>query len=124
MSQNNMTWNNSDAKITPENFAEFITLIYHNKINSSSAQEILAEMLKTGADPTHIMGDKDLSQVSDSKELGSIVGQVIKNNPDPVAQYKNGKQGALMFLVGQVMKQSQGKANPEMVQKILREKLK
>ncbi|MBU4331784.1 Asp-tRNA(Asn)/Glu-tRNA(Gln) amidotransferase subunit GatB [Patescibacteria group bacterium] len=110
-------------KITPENFAEFITLVYESKINSAAAQKILAEMYKTGADPSHILQEKDLSQTSDKIELSSIIAQVIKNNPNPVAQYKKGKEGAIMFLVGRVMKQTKGRANPTVVQKILREKL-
>ncbi|NQU77739.1 Asp-tRNA(Asn)/Glu-tRNA(Gln) amidotransferase subunit GatB [Candidatus Falkowbacteria bacterium] len=111
-------------KITPENFAEFITLIYENRINSASAQEVLAIMFKKGSDPSHIMSENDLTQVSDEKELDVIITEVINKNSEPVAQYKNGKEGALMFLVGQVMKKTKGKANPEVVQKVLRERLK
>ena len=131
MSQHNVSWGfktpantgQANLKITPENFAEFITLIYESKINSAAAKEILSQMFKTGADPTHIMSEKDLSQVSDEKDLGSIISEVIKKNPDPVAQYKNGKYGAIMFLVGQVMKLTKGKANPQVVQNMLRKKL-
>lgn len=110
-------------KINPENFAEFITLVYETKINSAAAQTLLALMFKTGADPTHIMSEKDLKQVDDEDELESIIDEVIQSNPEPLAKYKSGKMAAIMYLVGQVMRQSKGKANPEVVQKMLKKKL-
>jgi len=111
-------------KITPENFAEFITLIYESRLNSTAAQEVLAIMFKKGSDPSHIMSEKDLTQVSDEKDLDVIITKVIDKNPEPVTQFKNGKEGAIMYLVGQVMKLTKGKANPQVVQKMLKDKLK
>jgi len=116
--------NIKDIKITQENFAEFIKLIHQGEISSSAAQEILAEMFKTGTDPSIILDQKDLRQVSDGKELEKAVEKIIKDNPKPVADYKSGKQMALQFLIGQVMRESKGKANPQVVGKILKEKLK
>ena len=113
-----------DNKITAENFAEFITLVYQNKINSAAAQLILEEMAKTGADPSHVMDDKDLGQMEDGNELGSIIDDVISCNPDQVADYKAGKEPVIKFLVGQVMKQSKGKANPVETEKQIKKKLK
>ncbi|MFH0820075.1 MAG: Asp-tRNA(Asn)/Glu-tRNA(Gln) amidotransferase subunit GatB [bacterium] len=113
----------STLKITPENFAEFITLIYQNKINTTTARVILEKMLKTGADPSSLLEESGLEQVSDEKELIDIVEKIIANNPEPIAQYKAGKVNALQFLIGQVMKESRGKANPEIVKKILLELL-
>ena len=110
-------------KITPENFAEFITLVNQAKISSSAAQTVLKEMFETGIDPSHVIEEKNLTQVSDESELEKIIEKVIKNNPKPVEDYKKGKKNALQFLVGQVMKLSKGKANPQIVNQILKKKL-
>lgn len=111
-------------KITPENFAEFIKLTAQGVVSSSGAQAVLAEMFKTGADPSHIIKEKDLGQVSDEEELTIAILDTISQNSGPVEDYKNGKQNALMFLLGKVMAKTKGKANPQVVDKILREKLK
>ena len=110
-------------KITPENFAEFIILINQDKISSSAGQTVLKEMFKTGADPSHIIEEKDLIQVSNESELEKIIKKVIKNNPKPVEDYKKGKTEAIQFLVGQVMKLSKGSANPQIVGKLLKKNL-
>lgn len=111
-------------KITPENFAEFLALIYGNRISSTAGLEILEEMLLTGKDPSQILDDKGLEQVSDEEEISSAVQEAIENNPGPVQDYKKGKENALQFLVGQVMKETRGKANPGLVQKLLKKMLK
>jgi len=110
---------NLAEKITPENFAEFIILTHEGKISSSGAQTLLAEMFKTGADPTHIIEEKDLGQVSDSDALKKIIETVIEKNAKTVDDFKKGNSNALQFLVGQVMKESKGKANPQIAQSIL-----
>jgi len=109
-----------NIKISPENFAEFIILVNKGQISSSGAQKVLAEMLKTGADPSTIVEEKDLKQVSNESELEKIVEKVIKNNPQPVKDYHQGKNEALQFLIGQVMRFSQGKANPQVASKVLK----
>ncbi len=109
-----------NLKITPENFAEFITIIEGGKISSSAAQTVLKEMFETGADPSQVIEEKDLTQVSDKNELETIVEKVIKNNPQPVEDYKKGKETALQFLVGQIMRESRGKANPKIAAQILK----
>jgi len=113
-----------DCQISPENFAEFITLIQQKEISSSAAQKVLQEMFQTGIDPSHIIEDKKLRQVSDEAELTKIVNRVIKENPQPVKDYKSGKENALQFLVGKVMAASRGQANPQIVGEILKKKLK
>jgi len=107
-------------KITPENFAEFVILTWQDKISSSGAQTLLAEMFKTGADPTHIIDEMDLGQVSDENALYSIAQKIIGVNQKTVADYKKGNVNALQFLVGQVMKESKGKANPKIAQDLLK----
>lgn len=111
-------------KITPENFAEFISLIYTNKINSSNAQLLLKEMIVSGQDPSQIMEEKRLGQVSDKNLIEKAVENVIRLNPDQAAQYKAGKIPVIQFLIGKVMKETEGKVDPQVVRKMLEEKLR
>ncbi|TRZ79718.1 Asp-tRNA(Asn)/Glu-tRNA(Gln) amidotransferase subunit GatB [bacterium] len=111
-------------KITAENFAELIKMIYMKKVNSSAAQKILKIMYKTGGDPSNIAGLEKLLQLSDSSELENIIGTVITQNAKVVEDYKKGNENALQFLIGQVMKETQGQANPQIAQEILYKKLK
>lgn len=113
----------SDLKITPENFAEFLTLIYERKVNSSAAQAILEEMFKTGEDPSVIIEAKDLSQVKGGDDLDKWINETIKDNPEQVKLFKDGKEPILKYLIGTVMKKSKGKADPIEVEKMLKDKL-
>jgi len=108
-----------EFKITPENFAEFIKMIYENEISSKAAKMIIIDMFDTGADPSVIVDEKNLRQVSDNSELEKIVQEVVGKNPKVVDDYKQGKQQAVQFLVGQIMAQSRGKANPAIAREIL-----
>jgi len=108
-----------DCQISPENFAEFITLIHQKEISSSAAQTVLKEMFDTGIDPSHIVETKELKQVSDEGALTEIVKKVIKDNPKAIKDYQSGKEKALKFLVGKAMAVSRGQANPEVVEKLL-----
>jgi aspartyl-tRNA(Asn)/glutamyl-tRNA(Gln) amidotransferase subunit B len=110
-------------KITPENFAEFITLIYQNKISGPTALKILEEMMQTGGDPSQIMEEKNLGQISDIGELKKIIETIIDEHPEEAAEYKKGKLTLLQFFIGQVMKKTQGKANPKVAEKIIKNKL-
>jgi len=110
-------------KITPENFAEFVTRIHHQEISSSGAQTLLKEMFETGEDPGVIIEKKDLAQVSDMGELELAVREVISENPKPAEDYKKGKKESLQFLVGLVMKKTRGKANPAVAKEILEKEL-
>lgn len=112
-----------EIKITPENFAEFIKLVAQGVVSSSGAQTVLAEMFATGADPSHVIAEKDLGQVSDEEELNKAIEDVLSANPEPVADYKKGKQNSLMFLVGKVMAATKGKANPQVVIGMLKKSL-
>ena len=109
--------------VTPENFAEFITLIYENKISSKIAKIVLEEMFKTGEDPTHIIDEKGLSQINDQSEMEKIIEEVIQENPKPVEDYRKGKENAFQFLIGKTMAKTKGKANPSLIKNILSEKL-
>ncbi len=110
--------------VTPENFAEFTSMIYLGEISSKIAKTLLKKMFDSGEDPSQIIEEKGLKQITDTGELEKIIKEIIDKNPRPVGDYKNGKETALQFLVGQVMAQTKGRANPEMVIKILRKLLK
>ncbi len=112
-----------DFLITPENFAEFITLIYSGAISSKIAKQVLAEMFSTGADPSHIIEEKGLSQITDEVEIGKIIKEVISKNPKAVQDFKKGKKTAVQFLIGQIMTQTKGKANPQIARNILNKHL-
>ncbi len=113
----------ADLKITAEDFAEFIKLVLQGVVSSSGAQTLLKEMFETGADPSNIVKEKDLGQVSDEEELNKAINEVLSANPGPVADYKKGKQNSLMFLVGKVMAATRGKANPQVVMEIFKKQL-
>lgn len=112
--------------IAPENYAEFIATVADGKINSSAAQTVLKEMLKGAdgdSDPSHIIDRLNLAQMSDAGELETIVDTILGSNAQSVADFKAGKQNAFQYLIGQVMKETKGKANPQMVSEILKQKL-
>jgi aspartyl-tRNA(Asn)/glutamyl-tRNA(Gln) amidotransferase subunit B len=98
-------------------------MVADNKLSSTSAKEVLHELLKSDETPEEIAERLNLIQVSDSGELSKIVTQVIAENPQSVQDYKSGKAQALGFLVGRVMKASKGQANPPMVNELLRKEL-
>jgi len=106
--------------ITPANFAEMVTLIYQGKMSKNNTPQVLEEMQRTGGDPDHILDNLNLEQVSDTSDLTTVVQQVLKDNPDVIAKIKSGKGSAIQFLIGQVMKATQGKANPSEVTKIIK----
>jgi aspartyl-tRNA(Asn)/glutamyl-tRNA(Gln) amidotransferase subunit B len=112
------------CKITPENFAEFITLIYQGKINNSVGQKILGEMFDTGEDPTAIMEENNLTQMDDQDELIGIIDEIIEANPKAIEDFNAGKENSIKFLMGQVMAKTEGRANPQEVIKFLNAKLK
>ncbi len=111
--------------VTPENYAEFIGLVADGAVNSSGAQSVLVEMMKGGdSDPSHIIERLGLSQTNDEGAISDFVDRVIASNEKSVSDYRAGKESALQFLIGQVMKLSKGKANPEMAREMLLGKLR
>ncbi|MBT4277702.1 Asp-tRNA(Asn)/Glu-tRNA(Gln) amidotransferase subunit GatB [Candidatus Falkowbacteria bacterium] len=112
------------SKITPENFAEFLTLIHQNKINATSGMKILEIMFNKGEDPSQILEEGDFDQIEDNSVLDKAIKKAIADNPKAVEEYKGGKLNAIQFLVGQVMKETKGKAQPQTVKGILEDKLK
>lgn len=115
--------NDSIKLPSPANFAELITMTVEGKINSRSAKDILAMIVLEDASPMKIAEEKDMLQKNDEGALKEMTQKIIDMNPEVVATFKGGKDNALMSLVGQIMKESKGSANPALVQKILRELL-
>jgi len=113
-----------NIKISPEAFAELMVLIFHKELSSTGAKFVLKEMAETGLHPEQIMKEKDLGQMSDAGALGVAVDETIAGNPQAVEDYKKGKEASLKFLLGMVMRKSKGKANPQMVEEMLKDKLK
>lgn len=114
----------TECKITPENLAHLIMLIDKGTISSKIAKKVFDEMFETGKDANKIVEDNGMVQMSDEGAIKEIVEKVVENNPKSIEDYKAGKDRALGFLVGQVMKETHGKANPGVVNKLLLEILK
>lgn len=113
----------SSCKVKAENLGGLIALIESGTINGKIAKEVFAEMLESGDSAKSIVDAKGLAQVSDTGAIAKIVADAIEANPKQVQQYLDGNEKVLMYLVGQVMKLSKGKANPPMVIQLLKEQL-
>ena len=109
--------------ITPERLAGLIKLKQDDKVSSSAQQDIFNEMLNNDKSAEDIAKELNLLQVSDESSLEPMVEDVIASNPDEVKRYREGKKGLIGFFIGQVMKQSKGKANPKMVREMVQSKL-
>ena len=112
-----------DIRFSPGNLAKLIDLADAGTINSSVAKEVFEEVFKNDIDPEKYVEEKGLKTVNDEGALRTTIEQIIKDNPQSVEDYHNGKEKAIGFLVGQTMKAMKGKANPAMVNKILKELL-
>ncbi|WP_027417414.1 Asp-tRNA(Asn)/Glu-tRNA(Gln) amidotransferase subunit GatB [Aneurinibacillus terranovensis] len=112
-----------EIKMTPEGLGEMIKLIDKGTISSKIAKTVFKEMIETGKSPEKIVEEKGLVQISDEGELKKIVDEIVDANPQSVADFKAGKDRALGFLVGQIMKATKGKANPGLVNQLLKDKL-
>ncbi|GAW91607.1 Asp-tRNA(Asn)/Glu-tRNA(Gln) amidotransferase subunit GatB [Calderihabitans maritimus] len=112
-----------DSPVKPEGLAELLALINKGTISGKIAKTVFEEMFETGKGAEEIVKEKGLVQITDEKVLAPIVDKVIEENPKSVEDYRNGKDRAFGFLVGQVMKATKGKANPQLVNKLLRERL-
>ena len=112
-----------DSPISPENLGKLVDLITSNVINGKTAKDVFALMAESGDAPDKIVEEKGLKQVTDTGAIEKVIDEVIAANPDNVAAYKAGKVALMGWFVGQVMKASQGKANPSVVNALLKEKL-
>lgn len=112
-----------DMKLSVENFSKLIILAKENKINNNVAKKLLREIYETNEDPEKLAKDRNLLQISDSSFLEEVVDEVLKENPESIADIKAGKDRAFGFLVGQAMKKTKGKGNPQEINKLLKEKI-
>jgi len=111
--------------LPPASLVELLQLIEGGIINRNQAKEIvLPEMVASGKAPRQIVKEKGLEQISDTSQLEGVVASVLEANPDVVQDYLGGKEKVMGFLVGQVLKETKGKANPRLVNEMIREKLK
>ena len=112
-----------DISFSPENLAKLVKLTEAGTINSSVAKEVFEKVFDENIDPDAYVKEHGLAQVNDEGLLRDTVAKVIEENPQSVEDYRNGKEKAIGFLVGQTMKAMKGKANPGMVNQILKELL-
>jgi aspartyl-tRNA(Asn)/glutamyl-tRNA(Gln) amidotransferase subunit B len=112
-----------DCRVTPELLVDLLRLVDSGAISGRAAKDVFEEMFQTGAPPNRIVEAKGLTQISDTAAIERLVDEAIAANPKSVADYAAGKAQALSFLVGQVMKASRGKANPGLVNELLRARL-
>lgn len=110
-----------ESKVTEENLATLISLIDKGTISSKIAKQIFEEMFETGENAKDIVEKRGLVQISDEGAIKEICQKVVEANPQSIADYKAGKDRAIGFLVGQIMKETKGKANPQIVNKLLLE---
>ncbi len=108
-----------ELQVEPENYAELIKMIVEGGVSSRVAKDVLRHMVEYGGDPSTIVRDQGLGQVSDEGELAEVIKKVIMANPKPAEDYKAGKPQALQFLIGQIMKETKGAANPSVIREIL-----
>jgi aspartyl-tRNA(Asn)/glutamyl-tRNA(Gln) amidotransferase subunit B len=113
-----------ESKVTPESLVRLIRLIDNGKINQKIAKTIFEEIFYKGTDPEEILKNNGMEQLSDTSVIEEVVNRIITENPDPVTQFRGGKEKAIGFLIGKVMAETKGKANPKMVSDMIMEKLK
>jgi aspartyl-tRNA(Asn)/glutamyl-tRNA(Gln) amidotransferase subunit B len=113
----------NDLNVSPEMLTSMIRLINEEVISGKIAKDVFEEMACTGKSPQAIIEEKGLVQIMDEKALKLRIDEIIKNNPKEVEAYKKGKTQLLAFFIGQVMKQTSGKANPGLTEKLIKEAL-
>ena len=115
--------NIQDSKVDAKNLGNLILRIEDKTISNKMAKEIFEEMWNSSKTPDEIISSKGLQQVTDEKEILALIDKSIEENPKQVEQFKSGKDKLLGFFVGQVMKSSQGKANPQQVNELIKKRL-
>jgi aspartyl-tRNA(Asn)/glutamyl-tRNA(Gln) amidotransferase subunit B len=113
----------ADLNISVENLLSLVASAQQEEISYLCAKAVLTEIINSGKSAAEIIKEKNLAQVSDAAHLQQIAEEVIRENPKSLSDYKSGKTNALMFLVGQAMRKSKGKANPKVMQEVLKRRL-
>ena len=111
-------------KLTSDNFTELVNMISDNKVSSKQAKEIIPYLIENGGNVTDAINTLGVSEITDTNEINSIIKNVLDSNPESINDYKSGKDRAVKYLMGQVMKESKGKANPAIANKILMDMIK
>jgi len=112
-----------NCSVSPASLGEMITLIEDGTISGKMAKELFEEMYRTGKTPKAIIAEKGISQINDEESLAQIIDAVIQGNPTQLEQYRSGKDKLFGYFIGQVMKMTQGKANPQVLNDLMRKKL-
>ncbi|HZD59839.1 MAG TPA: Asp-tRNA(Asn)/Glu-tRNA(Gln) amidotransferase GatCAB subunit B, partial [Anaerolineae bacterium] len=112
-----------ESAITPKHIVDMLKLIDNGTISGKIAKEIFPEMFETGKMPHTIVEEKGMTQISGEDEITKIIDRVLEENASTVQEYRAGKEKAFGFLVGQAMRLTKGRANPQLVNKLLRERL-
>ena len=112
-----------DSRVTPEGLSQLLDLIASEAISGSTAKDVFSKMFTTGRLPAEIVEGSDLGRLESADEISGAIAKAIQESPKAVADYKSGKETAIKFLVGQVMKETRGRAKPDIVLQHLREKL-
>jgi aspartyl-tRNA(Asn)/glutamyl-tRNA(Gln) amidotransferase subunit B len=113
----------SEIQLRPGMLADMVRMVADGTISGKIAKTVIEEMYRSGKAPTTIIEEKGLRQISNSGEIEKVIDAIIAANPGPVEQYRSGKQGTIGWFVGQVMKETGGRANPKSVNELLRKKL-
>ena len=115
----------TDIPFSPENFAELIALMSEGRVNATNGYKILLIMVGSDVnkDPTHILEEKGWGQISNEDTLREVVTRTLESYQEQVTEYKQGKESVLKFLIGMVMKSTEGSADPQVVEKLLKETL-
>ena len=121
LNKNYITFN--ETKVSLENMKDIVTLLESGKISSKIGKEIISELLVSGGNVDSIIETKGLKQINNTDEIRNIIHNIIKNNPKAVEDYKNGLDRSIKFLMGQIMKETKGHANPKMANDMLIEEL-
>ena len=113
----------SDCPVSPEHLAELIQMLDAGQISSKMAKDVFAKMYSDGSSPRKIVEAEGMAQISDADQLARIIDTVLEAHPDKVDAYREGKHGLIGFFVGQVMRETKGQANPQVVNQLLEERL-
>ncbi len=113
----------NDSKLTVENFVKLLNLLKKGTISNNIAKGLVIDILKTGADAEKLVEERGLSVISDESSILPIVQKIVASNPEQVAAYKGGRDKLFGFFVGQAMKETKGRANPQLLNKLLKEEL-
>ena len=111
------------SRLTPASLVKLITMLEKNELNSNTAKTIFDSIYTSGGDPAEIAQEMGLIQITDSETIESAIDVVLNNNPEAITDFLQGKESVIQFLMGQVMKETKGKANPKMAIPSIKEKL-